>query len=139
MLAPPRRSGSPSVLPPETETIEMSVATAQVVQIAHKKKTQINDFLRKFKAGTAFRAMCRDYSPLDGCESKIVKEGSWYMTTVVFSATNWDSDKLLERFGDDYLVQVGIIDDRQSDSNVLSDDETEHDERFQIFGFHFPF
>jgi hypothetical protein len=115
----------------------MSVNTAQVVQIAHKKKTQINDFLRKFKAGTAFRSICRDYSALGGCEPQIIKEGSWYMTTVVFSATNWDSDKFLKRLGDDYLVQVGIIDDRQSDSLIFVGDEAEDDERASVFGFFF--
>lgn len=115
----------------------MSVDTAQVVQIAHKKKTQITDFLRKFKAGSAFRAMCRDYAPLDGYESKIVKQGSWYMTTVVFSATNWDSGIFLRKLGGDYLVQVGIIDDRQSGSNIFLDDEEDDDERTSVFGFHF--
>ncbi len=115
----------------------MSVDTAQVMQIAHKKKTQINDFLRKFKAGTAFRGICRDFSPLDGYESKIIKQGSWYMTTVVFSATNWDSAKFLQRLSDDYLVQVGIIDDRQSCSNVFFDNEAEDDGRQSVFDFTF--
>jgi len=115
----------------------MSVDTAQVMQIAHKKKTQINDFLRKFKAGTAFRGICRDFSPLGGYESKVEKQGAWYLTTVVFVATNWDSNKFLTKFGDSYLVQVGSIDDRVSHSNIFSENEKETEERFLVFGFSF--
>ena len=115
----------------------MSVSTAQVVQIAHKKKTQINDFLRTFAVGTAFRGSCRHYASITGYEPKIVKQEAWYMTTVVFWATNWDSEDFLKQCGEDYLAQVGIIDDRQSDSNAFVDDEKESEERTSVFDFHF--
>jgi hypothetical protein len=40
----------------------MSVATAQVLQIAHKEKACIEKFLRDFTAGTAFHGACRDFA-----------------------------------------------------------------------------
>jgi hypothetical protein len=115
----------------------MSVDTAQVLQIAHKKKTTIEEFLEQFAAGTAFSGVCRHYDSLDGYKPKIVKRGDWYMATVIFSATNWDMETAKKLLDDSYVVQIGIVDDRQSISNVFADDETDEEGRLDVFHFEF--
>jgi hypothetical protein len=115
----------------------MSVDNAQILQIAHKKKAKVAEFLKGFSAGKAFKGLCRYYRSLDGYEPKVVKRGNWYMATVVFSASNWDNEKLKKRFDESYIVQVGAIDDRESVSNVSAGDAAEEEERASVFEFSF--
>jgi hypothetical protein len=113
----------------------MSVTAVLVMQVAHRKKENVEKFIKSFQARRHFRGVCRDYSPLSGSEPKIVKRSRvWYMATVAFVATNWDNDSLSRHFDESYVIQVGPIDDREAFSTALDcEDDDEVEKRLAAF------